>query len=281
MISTDNGITWEQFCDFWGEDEPVKEILITSVGWIFASGKNDNVNGIYLSEDNGTTWKKVFNERANAIAEDENGFIYLGCPSGLYRILYSDLPVELVTFTTHVEGNDVTLNWATKTETNNSGFEIERIFLEYKYTDNQWETLDFVDGKGTIIGPNTYSFFDKNLQSGKYKYRLKQIDFDGSFEYSKEIEVEINAPTQFVLEQNYPNPFNPSTTISYQLPERGKVSLIVYDILGKEIVSLVNEYKTAGNYDVKFNTSTLPSGVYIYSLRLHDYSSVKKMTVIK
>ncbi len=281
ITSNDNGFTWEQFCDFWGEDEPVKEILVTSVGWIFASGNNDNGSGIYLSEDNGTTWKKVFDERANAIAEDENGFIYLGCPSGLYRILYSDLPVELVSFSALVEENSVTLNWITATETNSSGFEVQR--LQYSKIERlqNWETIGFVEGKGTTTEANNYCFIDIELQSGTYKYRLKQIDFDGSFEHSQEIDVEIKAPLEFTLKQNYPNPFNPSTTISYQLPESGKVNLVVYDILGKEIVSLVNEYKTSGNYDVEFNTSTLPSGVYIYSLRLNDYSSVKKMTAVK
>ncbi|MHB9040542.1 MAG: T9SS type A sorting domain-containing protein, partial [Melioribacteraceae bacterium] len=131
--------------------------------------------------------------------------------------------------------------------------------------------------------PKDYSFVDKNLQVGKLQYRLKQIDLDGVFEYSDVVEVNFNAPVNFVLGQNYPNPFNPETVISYQLPVGGLVTLKVYDLLGREIATLVNEYKTAGTYNSQFSIRNfqLPSGVYFYTLKAGNYLQAKKMLVIK
>ncbi len=141
---------------------------------------------------------------------------------------------------------------------------------------------------------NLILFVDENLLAGKYQYRLKQIDFDGTFEYSNTIEVEINSPTKFSLEQNYPNPFNPSTKIKYAIPtppsssplamgrnEVGFVTLKVFDVLGKEVATLVNEEKSAGSYHVDFNASHLASGIYYYQLRAGDYSETKKMILMK
>src|SRR5690606_5091234 len=119
--------------------------------------------------------------------------------------------------------------------------------------------------------PQSYSFNDENLSSGKYQYRLKQIDFDGTFEYSNVIEAEINSPTKFSLEQNYPNPFNPSTSIQYAIGNRQFVTLKVYDVLGNEVSTLVNEEKPAGSYDVEFNASNLASGIYYYQLKAGDF----------
>jgi len=141
----------------------------------------------------------------------------------------TETPVELVSFSGELNKNRALLNWTTATETNNSGFEI----LRYTQNDNEWNTIGFVPGFGTTTEPKSYSFIDENVTTGTYKYRLKQIDFDGSFTYSNEIEVEVDfTPKEFVLYQNYPNPFNPKTVISYQLPVNGNVTLKVYDILG-------------------------------------------------
>lgn len=128
---------------------------------------------------------------------------------------------------------------------------------------------------------NSYKFIDKNPEPGKYSYRLKQIDFDGSFNYSNIIELEILSPEEFILEQNYPNPFNPVTVISYQLSVNSYVTLKIFDILGKEVETLVNEQKQAGSYKVQFNASHLASGVYLYKLQAGSFTAVKKFVFMK
>ena len=177
------------------------------------------------------------------------------------------LPVELTSFTSNIAGRDINLNWTTATELNNSGFEIQK---QYSITGTQysdWSKIAFLKGNGTKNTPTNYSFQDKNLNMGKYKYRLKQIDYNGNFEYhNMNGVVEISAPSKFDVSQNYPNPFNPTTKIDYQVPENGKVKLIIYDMLGKEIKNLVNETEQAGFYSIEFNAGSLASGMYIYRL---------------
>jgi hypothetical protein len=197
------------------------------------------------------------------------------------------IPVELISFTAEIESNIVTLFWQTATETNNSGFEILR---STQHDNDQWKHLGFVEGNGSTTEIQSYSFTD-NPEPGIYKYRLKQIDYDGSFEYSREIEAEVKLPIVFSLDQNYPNPFNPSTVIGYQLPVSGNVTLKVYDILGNEVATLVNEEKPAGNYEIEFsakgesasdgNVYDLPSGIYFYKLQAGNFSATKKMILLK
>ena len=141
--------------------------------------------------------------------------------------------------------------------------------------------VGFVQGKGTTSTKQSYSFTDNNLASGSYTYRIKQIDVDGSIHYLKEINVEVGVPSVFSLEQNYPNPFNPTTTIKYQLPKAGFVTLRIYEILGREVATLVKENQNAGRYSVDFNASKLSSGVYIYELKTLDLNSCKKMILTK
>jgi hypothetical protein len=172
--------------------------------------------------------------------------------------------------------NNVTINWTTSTETNNLGFDIER-----KFENNIYVKVAFIKGKGTTTIKQTYSFTDNNLSSGNYTYRIKQIDINGSVHYFKEMNVIVGVPTVYSLEQNYPNPFNPSTTIKYQLPKAGFVTLKIYDILGREVALLINEFKVAGRYSIEFNASRLPSGVYIYELKSPDFTSSKKMMLTK
>ena len=141
--------------------------------------------------------------------------------------------------------------------------------------------LGFINGNGTTTETKSYSHADENLTAGKYQYRLKQIDFDGTFEYSNTIEVDINLPKTFALLNCFPNPFNPSTTITYRIPISGKVALKIFDVLGNEIVTLVSEEMTPGNYNVHFDASNLTSGVYLYRIQAGDYVQTRKMILIK
>ncbi len=191
------------------------------------------------------------------------------------------LPVELASFTANVNGRNVDLNWATATETNNSGFDIER-----SASNGVWSKVGNVAGNGTTTTGQNYSFSDRNVASGNYNYRLKQIDFNGNFEYfNLNSEVNVGIPTKYDLSQNYPNPFNPSTKINYDIPFDGKVSLTIFDMSGKEIASLVNEVKTAGYYSINFNASSLSSGTYFYRINAEgngqSFVSTKKMMLVK
>jgi hypothetical protein len=193
-----------------------------------------------------------------------------------YYSAFPWIPVELTSFNASIDGSSVTLNWMTATETNNSGFEIQR-----SSNNSDFSKIGFVSGKGTTTEIAKYSFDDKNLDNGKYYYRLKQIDFDGTFSVSDVVEVEINKRLDFTLYQNYPNPFNPATTIKYQIPNSSKVLLKVYNILGKEITTLVNETKEAGIHIVNFDASSLPSGVYIYKITSNESVQTKRMILVK
>jgi len=194
------------------------------------------------------------------------------------------VPVELTTFTANVSENKVMLEWVTATEVNNYGFEVERARLrpsEPDFAEARWETLGFVEGHGNSNSPTEYAYTDKNPIGGSvFIYRLKQIDNDGSYEYSDEIEVEI-IPTEFALYQNYPNPFNPGTKIRYQLPQESKVIIKLYDILGSEVITLLNEKKEPGVYEVEFNASQLSSGTYIYRMVADSFIETKKMVLMK
>ena len=222
----------------------------------------------------------------NHLAFDSFGNLWIATQSAGLVVFNENgiTPVELTSFTASINQNNVTLNWQTATETNNQGFQIERSKTRDERSDD-WNSIGFVDGKGTKTESQTYSFVDMNLKEGKYQYRLKQIDFEGTFEYSNSIEVEINQPIMFSLEQNYPNPFNPSTNIQYAISSRQLVTLKVYDVLGKEIATLVNEEKPAGSYEVEFKSSVgslqLASGIYYYQLRSGDYLETKKMILLK
>ena len=214
------------------------------------------------------------------------------------------LPVELSSFSASVVGNAVKLNWKTETEVNNYGFDIERSLpqplpkegafgtplpLGKGQGDGLWTKIGFVNGNGNSNSPKSYSFEDKSVLSGKYSYRLKQIDNDGQFEYSKTIEVDLGAPKKFELSQNYPNPFNPTTTIRFSLPDASLnpsqggtlVKLTVYNVLGQQVAVLVNDILEAGVHTINFNASELNSGIYIYKLEAGSFVQTRKMTLIK
>lgn len=196
------------------------------------------------------------------------------------------IPVELTSFTAAVANNSVTLFWSTATETNNRGFEIERSQISKVKSQADWKNIGFVNGKGTSTEINNYSFTDKELLPGVYNYRLKQIDFDGTFKYySLNESVEIGIPEEFALSQNYPNPFNPVTKISWQSPVSGRQILKVYDVLGNEVTTLLDEYREAGTYEIEFQSTVgdkqLASGVYFYMLQIGDFVQTKKMILAK
>jgi subtilisin family serine protease len=193
----------------------------------------------------------------------------------------SIIPVELTSFVAKNDRNTVILNWATATEVNNSGFQIERKLNG----SNDWTNISFVSGKGTSTEINNYSYMDKSLTVGKYSYRLKQVDLDGTYEYSPVIEVDVNAPDEYTLYQNYPNPFNPSTTIEYSLPEKSDVTISIYSAIGELVKTLVNGTIESGYQKVTFNAADLTSGTYIYQIKAvgngRTFVDTKKMILIK
>ncbi|MBS1514121.1 MAG: T9SS type A sorting domain-containing protein [Bacteroidetes bacterium] len=197
--------------------------------------------------------------------------------------IFAVLPVELASFTSAVNKNDVRLNWSTVSEENNSGFDIERKLT----AGNDWKKISFVQGSGNSNTTKNYEFVDRKIESGKYNYRLKQIDYNGNYKYyDLGTEVQVGVPSKFALYQNYPNPFNPSTKIDFDMPENGNVTLKIYDLTGKEVKTLLNGNKTAGYYSHSFNASALSSGIYFYSIVITGesgsrYSSVKKMMLVK
>jgi len=207
------------------------------------------------------------------------------CPNGnpagplsvFLNTAFYPLPVELTSFTSSVNGNNVSLSWNTVSEENNSGFEIERNSFG-----EGWKKVGFVNGSGTTNQTHSYSFADNALASGRYSYRLKQIDYNGNYKYfDLQNEVVVGVPAKFALMQNYPNPFNPVTRINYELPITNYVSIKIFDISGKEVAQIVNEVKQAGYYSVSFNASALSSGTYFYKLTTDNFSDVKKMVVAK
>ncbi len=186
------------------------------------------------------------------------------------------IPVELVSFNAILNNNSVILSWVTATETNNMGFEVLR-----KVNDGDWVKIGFVNGSGTSTNNNYYNFIDENIKQGILQYKLKQVDFDGSFKFSNICEINNVLNLNFNLAQNYPNPFNPTTIINFTIPEDNFVQLKVYDLLGKEIVSLVNEYKNKGSYKVEFNANELSAGTYFYQLKSGNFLATKKLMLVK
>jgi hypothetical protein len=188
------------------------------------------------------------------------------------------LPVELTSFSGTALNGGIMLNWKTATELNNYGFEVQRRDLN---SSEEWMNIGFIQGYGNSSTYKEYSYFDKNPPQGKLNYRLKQIDNDGSFEYSKVINVLTHVPKSFQLFQNFPNPFNPSTEISYSLKQEGFITIKIYDVLGNDLLTLVNEQKTAGVHSINFDANNFSSGIYFYEITAEAFSDRKKMLLIK
>lgn len=200
----------------------------------------------------------------------------------------SQIPVELIGFTGTSNGNIVKLEWQTATETNNYGFEIERTSSPLPSNEGgdtegggDWRIIGFIPGHGTTTEPYNYSFKDEVISQGAFQYRLKQIDYNGSFTFSDEVNIDITLPLEFKLFQNYPNPFNPGTLISWQLALPNFVTLKIYDVLGSEVATLISKELQAGNYKIEFDGAEFPSGIYFYQLNADNFSDVKKMILTK
>ncbi len=194
----------------------------------------------------------------------------------------TNVPVELTSFTAKVVAGNVNLDWKTATEVNNRGFEVERSIDKVSFS-----PIAFVEGNGTSTSTHNYSYTDKSILEGKeYYYRLKQLDFDGTYEYSNVVEVKNDVPGEFSLKQNFPNPFNPSTSIKFALPVDSKVTLQVYNMIGQVVATLADGNYSAGTHNVNFNAANLTSGMYIYNMKAfgidgNTMSATKKMTLVK
>ncbi len=294
-FTNDGGISWklkiDSVNDFWFTD--------VNTGWYIVDDK------IFQTTNGGTDWYIQHSDSGHNLLRLYFLNSDLGWAAGYDGYILhlhtnnSGTPVELVSFNANVSGNDVYLNWMTASEINNYGFEIERsnkLLNPNEISSGQaltggeiddWEKIGFLKGKGTITEIQNYHFTDIGLLSGKYSYRLKQIDFNGTFKYSNVIGINVGMPSKFSLEQNYPNPFNPVTKIKFSVPQiasgfsANKVILKVYDLLGREIAILVNEEKQAGTYEVKFNASNLSGGTYFYRLQAGDFVETRKLSLLK
>ncbi len=238
----------------------------------------------FITTDGGLTWMSKNTSAATMQGShwsyDAGGNTWalftVGTNGAMLKNTLSIVPVELASFAATVTGNDVSLAWTTVTELNNQGFEIER-----KDGSGSWNRVGFVKGNGTRTTITEYAFTDKGVKEGRYSYRLKQIDFDGTVDYSNIVEVEVGTPITFALDQNYPNPFNPSTTISYRIPEAATVTMKIFDVTGTEVATIVNAKQDAGSYTVNFDMTNFASGMYIYKIEAGKYSAIKKMMLMK
>jgi hypothetical protein len=195
------------------------------------------------------------------------------------------IPVELVSFNASVIDGSVRLNWVTATETNNRGFSVERRSVTIN-TQTNWESISFVDGMGTTTQQTSYTYTDNSVNTGQYQYRLKQIDFDGTFTYSGIVEADIGVPHEFALEQNYPNPFNPATKIKFTLPVDSKVKIKILSSLGELITEAADGNFSSGIHEINYNGATLSSGIYFYTLEAagnngQTFVQTRKMTILK
>jgi hypothetical protein len=260
-------------------------------GYTLSFGAGGDDLWIVKTDSTGTQlWTKTYGGTASDVAYSmdlttDGGYVIVGhtLSSGagvhdawLLRTVFQTIPVELVSFSAISNGTDISLNWATATEVNNFGFEIQRSGDKTNFL-----TLGFVKGKGTTNEYQNYSWKDKNPNPGINNYRLKQIDINGSFKYSDVIEFDSKPIDSYDLGQNYPNPFNPSTVIRFTLPTAGKVTLTVYNSLGEVVKTLINTSMETGYHEVHFNAENLPSGLYLYKLKAGAFTQTKKMLLIK
>ena len=272
--------------------QPAGPVTVT-LSWPSSNDNGINLTdlAVYKSEDNGDSWN-IISATVNKDSDPRTATFTISSFSQFTIGESANLPVEMSAFTAVILTGKINLKWSTVTESNNSGWEIERAFRKPQ-GDNPasanghaepveaFSRIGFVAGKGTTTEKQNYQFSVNSSElSGTYQFRLKQIDTDGKFSYSEILTVDVT-PTEFGLLQNYPNPFNPTTAISYQLPADSKVRLVVFDMLGREVITLVNEEKPAGRYVVSFNGSGITSGVYFYKITAGDFSQIKKMILVK
>ncbi len=237
----------------------------------------------YITYNAGNNWIDLSNDVPTGFSGFSAITDIIGYAGGSIGLIlrYDDttyIPVKLISFEGRTQNNKIILTWQTASELNNKGFEIEKSFDK-----ENWFTLGFVEGGGTTTNLNYYSFTDNEIPSEIQYYRLKQLDFNGSFEYSKVIEVNSDLTiTSYQLFQNYPNPFNLLTIINYQVPVKSQINISIYDIKGEKILELVNEEKEKGLYKTALENVKLPSGIYfVRMITSTGYSAVIKITQIK
>ena len=229
--------------------------------------------------DNTVQWDTQYYYAATSIDQysNESGF-----SNSIDTLLHAATPVELSYFACSFIESKVMLNWTTSSEVNNFGFEIQKSIN----ASSGFNKIGFVNGNGTTNDSQDYEYVDEDVTTGIYYYRIKQIDYDGDYKFSNVFEVSVNIPNKFYLAQNYPNPFNSSTSISYTIPTAGNVQVIIYNMNGKEVYKAVDKFHEAGSYSFFWNGlsntgKNLASGVYYYKIWTNDFSSFKKMTLLK
>jgi carboxypeptidase T len=275
-ISTNNGTTWTPLSGRFTEP---------GVGTFQPNGQPlyDGTQSTWVQEDMDLTGLNSAQNKFQFQLKTDGSQTFDGWyVDDINVFVFGIVPVELTSFTANAGSNNVTLNWTTSSELNNMGFEVDRKSM---LNNSSWQKIGFVEGSGNSTTTKTYSFIDENPVKGSTLYRLKQIDFDGSFRIYNSVSVSFAGVDKYSLEQNYPNPFNPSTVIKYSIPTAGPVNLTVYNILGSEVAVLVDEYKEAGTYSVEFSTEKLKneigSGVYIYTIKAGSFTQTRKMVVLK
>lgn len=278
FLSTNNGTNWSRVHPGL-TDTAVYSLAVNGTDLFAGTGGG----GVFLSTNNGATWATAnsgltnTNVRAFAVS---GANIFAGTYGGMvFSAAAATLPVEITGFRVIVEGSEVQVIWRTETEVNNYGFGIERRVTNREPA--KWDMVCFVIGSGTSSSPNDYSFLDHDLFPGTYRYRIKQIDRDGSFSYHGDLQVEIVGPGKFTLGQNFPNPFNPITTIRYSLPTTSNVRLTIYNMLGQVMSKLVNEQQSAGWKEVQWDATGVASGLFFYKLQAGNFVEVKKMLVVR
>ncbi len=267
--------------------DPTSDRLIDIVFDFSDAGMNITPSGTYylLKSSDGTTWSEVANHSTiqNVDQVFFNNIESSNFPTGTIITIGASsataLPVTLTSFTVTLQNNTPHLQWQTASEVNSKGFNVQR--SEISNQNSVWKTIGFVASKNSTSNyTQNYSFIDKSAMSGKNTYRLQQIDNDGKTQYSQEYSITV-VPGEYFVSESYPNPFNPTTSINYQIPTNNLVTLKVYNLLGEEIATLVNEEKPAGTYNVNFDGSSLPSGMYFYKLNAGKFSETKKMMLLK
>lgn len=271
-ISTNNGSTWIPLTGSYtnpgtGSFQPAGEPLYDGVqaNWV-----NEVMD---LSNYNTNQVKLKFELKTDVSLVKDGWYV-----DDIGVLVYGIVPVELTSFTAVTKDDDILLNWSTASETNNMGFEIERRSVK---SNSGWQKLGFVNGKGTTTEKTSYSFVDKNPVVGKSYYRLKQIDFDGTSKIYNSVEVDFENVREYSLAQNYPNPFNPVTEINFSLANSGYVTIKIYNILGSEVATLVDGFMESGKHNVKFDAQDFTSGVYFYTIKADNFTSTRKMMLMK
>jgi photosystem II stability/assembly factor-like uncharacterized protein len=277
LKTVNGGTTWSTIYDSYDELKDI-EFFNPNIGWVCGQGD------IFRTNNGGLSWTHQFDTPYydfRSLCLLDSSIVFSAGDDGLILLTTNGgqgipVPVNLISFTAFTRGDEVVLSWSTSTELNNHIFEIER-----KTKNQEFYTTGYVEGSGTTTEHHDYSYIDRNVERNTYYYRLKQIDFNGMCQYSDQIEVFVSGVLTIKLEQNYPNPFNPVTNIGFTISDFGFVSLKIYDILGNEIATLINEEKQPGTYEVEFDANDLTSGIYFYQLKSGNYLETRKMVMLK